>query len=96
MIKVGVCRDIGSLLFGFAETEGSRFCRCTTFSLHCGEQPSSEGAFIILVFSSIKEKNDRARNDNTAAVWLKPADLISLLKKKAVKHIFFKGDNTLW
>lgn len=89
MIKVGGCKDIGSLIFGFAETEGSRFCRCATFFLHCGEQPSSEGAFIILVFSSIKGKNDRARNDNTAAVWLKPADIISLLKKKGSEAYIF-------
>lgn len=89
MIKVSVCKDIGSLIFGFAETEGSRFCRCATFFLHCGEQPSSEGAFIILVFSSIKGKNDRARNDNTAAVRLKPADLISLLKKKGREAYIF-------
>ena len=89
MIKVSVCKDIGFLIFGFAETEGSRFCRCATFFLHCGEQPQSEGAFIILVFSSIKEKNDRARNDNTAAVWLKPADIISLLKKKGSEAYIF-------
>ena len=89
MIKVGGCKDIGSLIFGFAETEGSRFCRCATFFLHCVEQPQSEGAFIILVFSSIKEKNDRARNDNTAAVRPKPADIISLLKKKGSEAYIF-------
>lgn len=89
MIKVSVCKDIGSLIFGFAETEGSRFCRCATFFLHCVEQPQSEGAFIILVFSSIKGKNDRARNDNTATVRLKPADIISLLKKKGSEAYIF-------
>ena len=47
------------------------------------------GTFIILVFSSIKEKNDGARNDNTAAVWLKPADLISFLKKKGSEAYIF-------
>ena len=68
MIKVGGCKDIGSLLFGFAETEGSLY------------NPR---------FLSIKGKNDRARNDNTAAVRLKPADIISLLKKKGREAYIF-------
>lgn len=88
MIKVGGCKDIGSLLFGFAEQRGAVFFAARHFSCTVGSNPQSEGAFIILVFSSIKGKNDRARNDNTATVWLKPADIISLLKKGSEAYIF--------